>query len=80
MSCNESLQGSTNPKQMYIKEKLDGCAPNVFAADCYSLEISQAPALRKIRNIRNNHPPLACHRPGSQPASPSFSHSPLLPT
>ena len=38
---------------MYIKEKLDGCAPNVFAADCYSLEISQAPALRKIRNIRN---------------------------
>ena len=46
------MQRSTNPKQMYIKAKLDGCAPNVFAADCYSLEISQAPALKKIRNIR----------------------------
>ena len=38
---------------MYIKEKLGGCAPNVVAAEYYSLEISQAPALRKIRNIRN---------------------------
>ena len=38
---------------MYIKEKLDGYPPNVFAAEYYSLEISQAPALRKIRNIRN---------------------------